>query len=158
MDPERRGDITEERAFRALSELKDMHGDFVLLFRRSSPAVDVRGIDALVEIRLPKGSRKNEMTVPLEFKSSMWGVAKWKVVHSDLHKAGVLIFFFPLDMSPRKARRLIYRALTRVSIHSRGGTLYHSMFQRLFKGGSRNLRRNVHLIREKRARDKNRRR
>lgn len=128
-----------------------MSPDFILKIRRSSPALDARGIDALVLIRLLRGMRKPTMTVPIEFKSSIWGVTKWQVVHSDLHKAGVLIFYLPQNMSPRKTRRLMYRALIRVRRNSRNGTLYHSLFQRLFRGGSRNLGKIVEMIKEKRA-------
>ena len=154
MDPIKKGDITESRGFRALFELKDLYPEFVLHARRSSPEMDARGIDALVNIRLSRRGRNSAMSVPIEFKSSPWGVAKWKVAHSDLHRAGVLIFHIPETMSPRKLRRLMYRALDRVRKNSRDGTLYHSMFQRLFRGGSKNLWKNIALIKKKRERDK----
>lgn len=130
-------------------------GRLVRYFRRSSPGVDARGIDIFVSIRLPgkDGVASRTMTVPIEIKSSPRGVEKWKVVHSDLHRAGVLIFFLPTDASPRKIRRLFHRALTRVGQNSRDGTLYRSLFQRLFTGrGSKNLRRNTELIRRARKR------
>lgn len=156
MDPIRRGDRTEAKGFQALAELRSMYPEFVHHFRRSSPEVDARGIDAFVIIALPPGLKRRTMTVPLEFKSSSHGVAKWRVVHSDLHKAGVLVFFFPDRLSPRRIRRLIFRALTRVRLNSRGGKLYHSMFQRLFRGGSKNLWRNIEIIQKKRSRERER--
>lgn len=152
MDPILKGDLTEARALRVLNELREKYPDFVKNVRRSSPELDARGIDCLVEIALPEGSAKQTMTVPLEFKSSWHGVRKWKVVHRDLHDSGVLIFAVP--ESARKARRLMYRALMRVQKNSRNGTLYHSLFQRLFKGGSRNLRRIVEGIKLKRSKEK----
>lgn len=91
------------------------------------------------------------MTVPLEVKSSKHGVAKWRVVHADLAEAGVLIVYLPLKMSDRKIRRLLYRALDRTRHNSRNGTLYHSLFQRLFIGGSKRLFLIIALIREKRS-------
>lgn len=156
MNPQERGEFNESRALQALKELRTAYPDFVLAVRRSSPEVDARGIDILVTIAL-LGSpdtrpSKKRMTVPIEIKSSSRGVAKWKVVHSDLHHAGVLIFYLPLKNSPRTIRRLMYRALDKIRHNSRNGTLYHGMFQRLFKGrGSRNLRKNVELIRQSRA-------
>ena len=156
MDPQEKGDFTEALGFAALHELKNMHGDFVLTIHRSSPELDARGIDCLVEIRLPSDSEKRTMTVPIEFKSSAQGVEKWKVVHSDLYKAGVLVFALPHEMSRRNRRRLMYRALKRVQLNSLDGTLYHSMFQMLFRGGSRNLWRNIKLIRKRRAQERSR--
>ncbi len=152
MDPILKGDLTEARALDVLNTLRERYPHFVKSVRRSSPELDARGIDCLVEIALPPGSAKNEMTVPLEFKSSWHGVSKWKVVHRDLHAAGVLIFAVPENR--RKALRLMYRALERVQKNSRNGTLYHSLFQRIFKGGSRNLRRVVEGIKLKRSREK----
>ncbi|OGG59723.1 hypothetical protein A2765_04000 [Candidatus Kaiserbacteria bacterium RIFCSPHIGHO2_01_FULL_56_24] len=152
MDPIEKGKRTEERGFRALDVLKQKHPHFILKMRRASPAVDGRGIDAIVVIKLPKGTTKPDMSVPLEFKSSWLGVTKWKVVHRDLYDAGVLIFYIP--QSEYKVQRLIYRALHRVQLNSRDGTLYHSLFQRLFSGGSRNLWRNIALIKKSRAKEK----
>lgn len=152
MDPIERGRLTEERGFKALSVLKQKHPRFILRVRRTSSAVDGRGIDAVVVINLPEGTKKPYMSVPMEFKSSWWGVSKWKVAHSDLHKAGVLIFRVP--KSEHKAQRLMYRALHRVQLNSDDGMLYHSMFQRLFKGGSRNLWRNIALIKARRAQER----
>ena len=151
MDPQKKGDMTEALALRALNELANWYPHFVRSVRRSSPELDARGIDCLVEIALPPGSGKPFMTVPIEFKSSSWGVEKWKVVHSDLHRAGVLIFELQHSTSPRNRRRLMYRALQKVQLNSRGGRLYHGMFQRVFRGGSKNLQANVDRIKEKRA-------
>jgi|GEM_PF-6845109 len=152
MDPIEKGKLTEERGFNALKVVMQKHPRFITEVRQSSPEVDARGIDCFVTITLPEGLSKKEMTVPIEFKSSWWGVSKWKVVHSDLHKAGVLVFRVP--RSTYKAERLMYRALHRVQMNSDDGMLYHSMFQRLFKGGSRNLWRNIALIKERRARER----
>jgi hypothetical protein len=149
MDPIERGKQTEERGFRALKVIKEKNPEFDLHIRRTSPEVDVRGIDCFVRINLPEGLSRTRMTIPIEFKSSWFGVEKWKVVHRDLYDAGVLVFRIPKN--ERKARRLLYRGLESVRHNSRDGTLYHSMFQRLFKGGSRNLWRNIALIRKRRA-------
>ncbi len=151
-DPILKGELTEERALDTLLRLKERIPHFVRGFRRSAPELDARGIDLLVEIALPPGSAKRTMTVPLEIKSSMHGVRKWKVVHRDLHDAGVLVIAVP--ESPRKAIRLMYRALQRVQKNSQDGTLYHSLFQRIFKGGSRNLQRIIEMIRLRRSEKK----
>jgi hypothetical protein len=151
VEPTEKGRFNEKRALQALKELKE-EGDLVISFRQSSPEMDARGIDMAATIRLPRKKEPLSMSVPIEIKSSKGGVKKWKVVHSDLAQAGVLIFWLPFFASPRKIRRLFYRALTKVSIHSRGGTLYHGMFQRLFKSrGSKNLRKNVETIKRERA-------
>jgi hypothetical protein len=74
-------------------------------------------------------------------------------VHSDLRKARVLIVYITDDLTPRELRRLLYRALTKVQKNSKGGMLYHNMFQRLFaRKPSKNLARNVERIRNRRAR------
>jgi hypothetical protein len=152
MDPIKKGELTEARGFKALQELKDIHPDLILSVRQSPPAVDARGIDNLTRVTLPVGTGKDAMTVPIEWKSSRWGVEKWKVTHSDLHKARVLIFYIPDDMTPRELRNLIYRALEKVRKNSKGGRLYHSMFQRLFaRKPSKNLTRNIELIKGRRA-------
>lgn len=153
MDPIKKGELTEARGFKALEELKDIHPDLVLSVRQASPGLDARGIDGLTRVTLPAGTGKDAMTVPIEFKSSKSGVRKWKVVHSDLYKARVLIVYITDDLSPRKLRRLLYRALEKVQKNSKGGMLYHSMFQRLFaRKPSKNLARNVERIRNRRAR------
>ncbi len=152
MDPVRKGDITENRVHRALLELQTMHPEFVQDVRVAPPAVDARGIDFLVRIGLPAGISKKTMTVPIEAKSSLGGVKKLRVVHSDLHKAGVLIVYVPSWWwSPRKLRRLLYRALRKVQSNSRNGNLYDGLFQRLFVGGSRNLDRIITMIKKHRA-------
>lgn len=151
MDHIAKGEATEKRALSALNALKMRYPELIRNVRQSPPEMDARGIDCLVRITLPEGSLKESMTVPVEFKSSWFGVSKWKVKHPDLHRDGVLIFAIPRSLSDRKLRRLFYRALTRVQKNSRNGTLYHSMFQRLFRGGSKNLRRIVDLIKERRT-------
>ncbi|MFZ2555750.1 MAG: hypothetical protein WAZ27_04995 [Minisyncoccia bacterium] len=166
MDPREKGDRNEEKVLNALLELKNWYPDFVDTMtgpnlvrrvRRASPAMDARGIDILAQIGMPEGSPKKQMTVPIQVKSSSKGAAKWKVVHSDLYNAGVLIIYVPDNFSPRRLRRLVYRALMRVQANSREGMLYHSMFQRLFeRKGSKNLQKNIDLIKENRARNKNR--
>jgi hypothetical protein len=152
MDPIAKGEKNEARGFKALEELKDIHPDLVLSVRQASPGLDARGIDGLTRVTLPTGTAKVAMTVPIEWKSSKQGVKKWKVVHSDLHKARVLIFYIPDDMTPRELRNLIYRALEKVRKNSKGGRLYHGLFQRLFaRKPSKNLARNVELIKNRRA-------
>lgn len=152
MDPVAKGELTEARGFKALEELRNTYPDFILEVHRASPGLDARGIDALVRICLPKGTTKPGMTVPIQFKSSQWHAKLWEIKHPILHAAGVLIFYIENDISPRKLRRLMYRALTKVQKNSKDGMLYHSLFQRIFKGRkNRSLTRNVGIIKRRRA-------
>lgn len=157
MTPREKGALTEARFFAAAEKLLTWDNTFVVSVERSRPELDARGVDGVIRITLPKRVRKRTMSVPVEIKSSWFGVRKWKLVHPEHHKAGVLVFYVPRYMARLDLSRLIYRALTRVRRNCRGGYLYSSWWQRLFaRKGSKNLARNIAIIRRSRAHEAHR--
>ncbi|MBP9669270.1 MAG: hypothetical protein KBE09_03205 [Candidatus Pacebacteria bacterium] len=153
MDPQKRGAHNEGRFFEAATRLISWKRKLVLEVRRASPALDARGVDGIIKIALPKGSKRESMSVPIEIKSSRLGVNRWKLVHRDHHDAGVLVFYIKASMPQHRLSKLIFRALDRVHRNSRNGTLYVSWWQRVFRGrGSKNLKKNIATIKSARAR------
>ena len=155
MTPQERGALNETRFFEAASRLLAWDNTIVLEVRQSPPSLDARGVDGTIRISLPKGTEKTAMTVPVEVKSSKQGVAKWKVVHKDHYDAGVLVFYILDDMPQKALSQLIFNALWKVRKNSKGGRLFESWWQRVFKGrGSKKLQQNIELIKKERERRK----
>ena len=154
MTPDERGIRNEQRALGALGELKKLYPAFIYDVAQASPETDARGIDMLVTVTLghmPTDRIPQLMTIPIQIKSSEKGVDEWKIVHSDLHRSGVLVFFILDSASPRKVRRLMYRALMKVMRNSRGGMLYASLYDRLYSTkGSKKLQEYIEKIKASR--------
>ena len=148
-----RGDLSESRAMGALKRLAGRHPEKFRRPRRASPGTDARGIDAFVEINIGT-DHPHWMTVPIEIKSSIWGIKKWRVVHSDLYNAGVLNFYIRDRMNDAGLDALFYRALDKISHKSRDGMLYHSMWQRLYGRMSARGRKNARAIKARRDKER----
>ncbi len=154
MDSQTRGNLSEAKAYGALRVLQEKYPDMLRGLRRASPGTDARGIDLLIRLNVSE-TYSRWMTVPIEIKSSMHGVRKWRVVHPEHYEAGVLNFYIPDDMSAKDLQALFYRALDKVRHNSEGGMLYHSWFQKLYEGGlSPRGRENARKIAARRAKDK----
>ncbi len=155
MTPQKRGALNEDRFFDAAARLITWKRKLVLEVRRASPALDARGVDGIIKIALPKGSKRETMSVPIEIKSSRIGVNRWKVVHREHHEAGVLVFYIKDDMPQHRLSKLIFRALDKVHRNSQDGTLYASWWRRVFRGrGSKNLQKNIATIKASREKKK----
>ena len=155
MEAQKRGDLSESRAFNALKALQTRYPQKFRRPRRTSPGTDARGVDLFIEITVPKSTQKGWMTVPIEIKSSKRGVAKWKVTHPEHYRAGVLHFYILDRMTDKGLAALFYKALDSVRHNSRDGTLFHSWFQKLYVGQmSSRGRENVRKIKARREKDK----
>ncbi|MDP3645882.1 MAG: hypothetical protein Q8R25_02240 [bacterium] len=157
MDAQQRGDLSESRAFSALSRLQEDYPHKFRHLRRTSPGTDARGVDLFIELNVSKGRQRSWMTVPIEIKSSRMGVAKWRVTHPEHYKAGVLHFYILNRMDEKGLCQLFFRALDKVRHNARDGTLFHSWFQKLYEGRmSRRGRENVRKITARRDKEKKR--
>ena len=145
MDAQKRGDVSESKAYDALKWVQHTCPMMVRRVRRAAPAADARGIDFLIELNIVKGKKRGWMTVPIEVKSSMVGVRKWKMVHPEHHKAGVLIFVINHSLRSDELGWDFISALNKLRYNTRNGKLYVPWFLKLFKGkmsprGEENIR------------------
>lgn len=155
MTPQNRGAHNEDRFLQAATRLIKWKSKLVISVRKSSPALDARGVDVIIKIALPTGAARETMSVPIEVKSSRTGVNRWKVVHREHVQAGILVFYVKDTMPQHALSKLIFRALYKVQRNSKDGMLYHSWWQRVFRGrGSKNLQKNIETIKASRAKRK----
>jgi len=153
MNSQERGDRTESRALKALEALKVQYPSMVRKVRRASPETDARGVDFFIELSVRTGRKRRWMTVPIEVKSSIFGIRKWRVTHPDHYKAGVIHFFIPDWMHRDEICWLLILRLERLRYSSKNGRFFVSWFKKLHQGRmSPRGQENVRKIRERRQR------
>ena len=157
MDPRqkraiKRGEWSESQAHAGLSRLPRFYPHRYRNYRQSSPDEDARGVDAFIDVNVSKNKQPHWMTVPIEIKSSTWGIAKWKMTHPQHYKAGVVHFYIRRDYDLTELMTLFIKALDSVRHNSKDGSLYKPWFKDVLYRGrmSRGGRKVIRKIIEKR--------